>query len=125
MPRYVILEHDHPTLHWDLMIESGPVLRTWRLTRPPRPNDTIPVEASFDHRLVYLDYEGPISGGRGSVTRWDRGTCEIWEAEGNLHLRLDGERLSGEARIVSHDAGRGLLLQMQLEAGKSRHERQS
>ena len=27
MPRYVILEHDHPVLHWDLMLEAGGVLQ--------------------------------------------------------------------------------------------------
>src|SRR2546429_613448 len=37
MPRFVILEHDHPELHWDLMLEAGPVLRTWPLAAPPQP----------------------------------------------------------------------------------------
>ena len=23
MPRFVILEHDHPEVHWDLMLEAG------------------------------------------------------------------------------------------------------
>ena len=27
MPRYVVLEHDFPTLHWDLMLEFGSVLQ--------------------------------------------------------------------------------------------------
>src|SRR5437879_2020084 len=34
MRRFVILEHDHPQLHWDLMLEAGPALRTWRLSAP-------------------------------------------------------------------------------------------
>ena len=35
MPRFVILEHDYPELHWDLMLETAGALRTWRLLRPP------------------------------------------------------------------------------------------
>ena len=35
MPRFVILEHDHPVVHWDLMLEAGEALRTWRLAAPP------------------------------------------------------------------------------------------
>lgn len=77
MPRFVILEHDHPVRHWDLMLETGSILRTWRLAEPPRPGSVITAEATFDHRLHYLDYEGPVSGDRGTVTRWLAGTYEI------------------------------------------------
>lgn len=96
MPRYVILEHDHPSLHWDLMLESGEVLRTWRLTAPPEPGKAVAATATFDHRRVYLDYEGPISGNRGQVGRWDHGTF-TWQAseEDRLELELKGIRLRG------------------------------
>ena len=50
------------------------MLKTWACREPPQAGVEIPCEALADHRLAYLDYEGPISGGRGSVTRWDRGT---------------------------------------------------
>src|SRR5690242_19502936 len=63
MPRFVIVEHDHPTLHWDLMLEVGLVLRAWRLEALPRDGERISATAINDHRLLYLDYEGPISGG--------------------------------------------------------------
>ncbi len=76
MPRFVILEHDHPELHWDFMLEDAGVLKTWRLLERPQPGTSVPGEMSFDHRLKYLDYEGPISGNRGSVIRWDGGTYE-------------------------------------------------
>lgn len=74
MPRFVILRHDHPHLHWDFMLETGEVLRAWRLEREPLA-DAGPIAATAlaDHRLMYLDYEGPVSGGRGTVTRWDAG----------------------------------------------------
>jgi hypothetical protein len=77
MPRFVVLEHDHPVLHWDLMLECGQVLRTWRLAEPPAPGKTIRAEALADHRLHYLDYEGSVSGDRGSVKRHLRGTYDL------------------------------------------------
>ena len=96
MPRFVILTHDHPYLHWDLMLEAGPALRTWRLASLPAPGETAAATALGDHRRAYLDYEGPISGGRGTVTRWDGGTYEWIEARPErLEVRLDGARLRG------------------------------
>jgi hypothetical protein len=77
MPRFAILEHDHPELHWDLLLERGPVLRAWRLAQPPTQiGQTIAAVALAEHRLVYLDYEGPVSGNRGTVRRWDHGFYE-------------------------------------------------
>ncbi len=74
MPRFVILCHEnHRGAHFDFMLESGDVLKTWALPQPPASGVEIECEALADHRLAYLDYEGPVSGGRGSVARWDRG----------------------------------------------------
>jgi hypothetical protein len=106
MPRYVILEHDHPVLHWDLMLEAGAVLRTWRLTEPPASGRAVRAESSFDHRPHYLNYEGPISGGRGRVTRWDSGTF-TWTAvePGRVVLELHGTRLQGTALLEQLSGG--------------------
>jgi hypothetical protein len=104
--RYVILEHDHPQLHWDLMLEAGDVLRTWRLARPPRQGETVAAEAAFDHRPFYLDYEGPVSGNRGTVVRWDAGTFTwLEEGEDRVAVRLHGQRLRGEAMLRRGSAG--------------------
>ena len=35
MQQFVILRHDFPELHWDLMLEEEGVLKTWRLNAPP------------------------------------------------------------------------------------------
>jgi hypothetical protein len=101
MPRFVILEHDFPIPHWDLMLECGSILRTWRLARPPECDQVIEAEAAPDHRLIYLDYEGEISGERGNVRRWDRGTfvCSIDEPE-CIICRCSGSRLEGEMKLV-------------------------
>ncbi|HWY86049.1 MAG TPA: DNA polymerase ligase N-terminal domain-containing protein [Gemmataceae bacterium] len=102
MPRFVILEHDHPTLHWDLMLEAGLVLRTWRLAKPPEiSGPSIEASPLADHRVFYLDYEGPLSGQRGSVRRWDSGEYEpVAEIEGReIRIRLMGQRLHGMATL--------------------------
>jgi hypothetical protein len=105
MPRYVVLEHDWPVLHWDFMLESGEVLRTWRLAAPPRPGASVAAESLGDHRRAYLDYEGPVSGGRGTVTRWDAGTFSWEAADEGVAVWLDGARLRGRARIEADGAG--------------------
>ena len=74
MPRFVILEHDHPERHWDLMLEANGVLRTWRLHAAPELGNTVVATPSFDHRLAYLDYEGRhyvfgSNGGRDSTPK--------------------------------------------------------
>ena len=104
MPRYVILEHDYPERHWDFMLEAGEVLRTWKLTSPPQVGLAIPAEKSFDHRCLYLDYEGPISRGRGSVVRWDSGSFQtIAEENDRLMVRLNGKVMNEDA-IFARDA---------------------
>jgi hypothetical protein len=110
VPRFVILEHDHPTRHWDFLLEVGPVLRAWRLSAPPSPGTAVAAEASFDHRLIYLDYEGPISGGRGSVTRWDAGTYSGSIEETGLDVTVHGSRLRGTIRMSRDSAGGWWLL---------------
>jgi hypothetical protein len=97
MPRFVVLRHDIPGgVHWDFMLEKGASLATWSLPEPPDSARPITAEALPGHRLAYLDYEGPVSGGRGSVTRWDRGTYQVEEqTESGLTVVLSGERLRG------------------------------
>ncbi len=93
--RFVILTHDHPFLHWDLMLEEGDALTTYRLLEEPVSEGVVPAEALPPHRKAYLDYEGPVSGGRGTVTRWDRGTCEaISQCETEQVWRLEGTRIN-------------------------------
>ncbi len=91
------------------MLERGGVLATWALPQPPDSADAILVEALPDHRLAYLDYQGPISGGRGSVTRWDRGTCRVThQSDAELAVRLAGGKLTGRATLtrLPGEAGR-------------------
>ena len=85
------------------MLEADLVLQTWRLADVPQPGVGIPAERSFDHRLMYLDYEGPISGDRGAVTRWDQGNFEILiEEENRQMIHVQGKRLHGTVELVKH-----------------------
>lgn len=99
-PRFAVLTHDHPFLHWDLLLETGSVCRTWRLLADPA---TLPVEAEAigDHRPYYLTYEGPVSGDRGVVSRWDAGTYRVERRdEHRWVVELFGERLRGRIRLA-------------------------
>ena len=104
MPRFVVLEHRLPPsdarggLHWDLMLETPPVLRTWALSAAPARQVEIAVEPLPPHRLAYLDYQGPISGDRGTVERWDRGEFRWLSDElDRLEVAFAGQRLAGRA----------------------------
>ncbi|MFO0796437.1 MAG: DNA polymerase ligase N-terminal domain-containing protein [Gemmataceae bacterium] len=104
MPRFVVLSHDWPEPHFDLLLEAGPVLRAWRLRGEPGAA-AVPAEPNADHRLMYLDYEGPVSGGRGTVTRWDAGTFD-WVGDGpRVVVHLHGGRLTGRCVIGGGLAG--------------------
>jgi len=109
MPRFAVLRHDTPPgsprpVHWDFLLEDGDSLLTWALSEPPAAGRPIPAEPLPNHRPAYLDYEGPVSGNRGTVTRWDAGTFQ-WRQRGarKLAVTLDGRVLCGEAVLTRAD----------------------
>ena len=106
MPRFAVLAHDHPAPHWDLFLEAGPVLRSWRILSPFPSERPVAAEPTADHRLLYLDYEGPVSGGRGTVTRVDAGTF-TWQTDEPDHLVvwLNGAQFTGILTIQWTSAG--------------------
>ena len=100
MPRFVLLEHLWDGIHWDLMLEDGEALRTWAIDAPVVIGRDLPARALPDHRRIYLDYEGDISGDRGRVRRIDEGTycARLWSAV-LVRVRLEGAQLVGEAEL--------------------------
>ena len=89
------------------MLESGDVLRTWRLLPAPALECEVTAQPLGDHRTLYLDYEGPVSGNRGSVQRWDTGTYDIVaESSDRVCMRLRGRRLSGTSVLQKDRHGR-------------------
>ena len=101
MARFALLRHDSPRgLHWDFLLETGQQLRAWALPNLPQRGAELICEALSDHRLAYLDYEGEISGGRGSVTRWDQGSFDL-QCGGDPQwlIELHGEKLTGSVSL--------------------------
>lgn len=83
------------------MLELGGVLRTWAMEALPIAGESTAAEQLQDHRLAYLEYEGEISGERGSVSRVDAGEYEIdEETELAITARMTGQRLKGTLTLV-------------------------
>ncbi len=106
MPRFALLSHDHPAHHLDLLLQAGDVAWTWRLPAWPGAGDAVPAERIADHRLLYLTYEGEVSGGRGTVARLDGGEYAwVGLAPGRCIVRLEGVRLRGVLDLVEGQGG--------------------
>ena len=104
---YVVQQHTgYGPDHYDLMLQQGEALWTWRLDQPPG-SQPGPLNARriADHRLAYLTYEGPIGGGKGGEGgEGSRGRCRIVDRgrfrmrsleDGRLALELAGGDLAG------------------------------
>ena len=102
--RFVIQEHTTGDgVHWDLMLEKGDALATFRLEQPPETvlNGAVEAVKIFDHPLRFLTYEGPVQKGTGKVRIVDRGTCRLLdEAEDVITMDLQGETLRGSFTLT-------------------------
>ncbi len=100
MPRFSLLRHDYPTEHWDFFLECGDALRSWRLASRPAVGEDIAADPRPDHRKAYLDYEGPVSNGRGRVVQGDAGEFD-WKEDSitAVGVSLLGKWLAGEVRF--------------------------
>lgn len=109
--RYVVLFHDGWGVttaasqgrgpHFDWMFEADEGLRTWATVERLRLGEADAAEAAELplHRAAYLDYEGPVSGDRGSVRRVEQGTFRV--------LLDTADRF--EVEVVGDRAGRLIL----------------
>lgn len=83
------------------MLEWGDVLRTWSLERPPDLPGEIVATGLPDHRKQFLDYEGPVSAGRGVVSRWDFGTYRLLEEScQTVQAELLGPKVAGRVTLT-------------------------
>ncbi|MBI85274.1 MAG: hypothetical protein CMJ81_18935 [Planctomycetaceae bacterium] len=103
--QFVILRHEMPPesdrgLHWDLMLEQAGVLRTWALSEEPRIGSTIQGLLLDDHRLAYLEFEGEVTGGRGIVTAWMKGTYKLY-GEDTTQFVIDLLTPNWTSRVVA------------------------
>ena len=99
--------------HFDWMFESDGALRTWAtppidLWQDAELVKAAPIETECEplanHRLAYLDYEGEVSRGRGSVARQTAGTYQLMEDRPD-HFRVvlrwlqEGKKRTAEVEI--------------------------
>lgn len=107
---FVVLRHmDREGTHYDLMIDDGERLATWKFARPPETAQDSPLVCRRigDHRRIYLEYEGPISGDRGEVRRHDLGRCETEvQSPDRWRVEFGGQMVKGayELSRISDDA---------------------
>ncbi len=98
---FVLLKHDLPEgsaidSHWDLMIQDGDHLATWRLKFDLFQTAQQTAERIDNHRLTYLTFEGPISNNRGTVRRAVRGEFRVYTW---TDANISGE-LHGQANVI-------------------------
>ena len=104
--QYVLLLHQLAAgAHWDLGLDIGPALATWQLLTDPAAlmtGQAIAARRLQDHRLAYLDYEGPVAGDRGHVQQIDRGLwLPIEQTPSRWTFRLDGALLIGRFELTA------------------------
>jgi hypothetical protein len=82
--------------HFDWMFEGESGLQTWSTPRALRRDVDDAIEATELplHRTAYLDYEGPVSGDRGTVRRVEAGRFRFrHRSEDRWELDVQGDRV--------------------------------
>lgn len=119
---FVVLAHtfpaDHPREdHFDWMFSNGTSLLTWSSYELVEYGQTVSATRLADHRLAYLEYEGPVSGNRGYVRRIEQGTYRRLLAEANQYrFELQGERFRG---VLSFTLRQAPNWQLEFQPGAS------
>jgi DNA ligase D-like protein (predicted 3'-phosphoesterase) len=141
-PIFVIQQHAARSLHFDFRLEADDVLKSWAVPKGPstNPSDKRLAMPTEDHPIEYAEFEGVIPRGEygaGPVIVWDHGTYEnvtvdregreipVPKAidEGELKVRLYGEKLSGNYVLVRTGGGdreRWLLIKERGEGADAR-----
>jgi DNA ligase D-like protein (predicted 3'-phosphoesterase) len=114
--RFVVQLHDATTLHFDLRLQAGDVLRSWAVPRGPSMDPAerrlaVPVE---DHSLSAGEFEGVHEDhrrGTGAVIIWDEGTVDILRDEpDHLSFALHGHKLNGRFGLTRTGERRWILV---------------
>lgn len=104
---FVIQKHIRQAdVHWDLMLEQGDCLQTWRIDTPPDKigDDAVNAEKIFDHPLRFLTYEGAVNKSKGTVKIADRGFFTTIESNNNIiTLEMNGNILQGKFCLKHKD----------------------
>ncbi len=97
--KFVIQKHTRgEEVHWDLMLEAGETLETYRLSLPPGKltQEKCSAVKIFEHPLRFLTYEGPVNKGEGNVEIAESGTYNLLQQKPDyIEMELAGEILQG------------------------------
>jgi DNA ligase D-like protein (predicted 3'-phosphoesterase) len=116
MARFVVQLHDATSLHFDLRLQVGELMRSWAVPKGPSLDPAvrrlaIPVE---DHSRSAGEFEGVHEGqvrGSGAVIIWDEGTVQILRDEPNhLSFVLHGQKLTGRFGLTQTGERRWILV---------------
>lgn len=109
--KFVIHFHSTETDHYDFMLEKDDFLLTWRIDLIEYNKMLKGEQASavkiHDHNRKYLDYQGPVSCGRGHVKLIDSGEYRL---SGSSIFSLQGKILSGTLTIKAGNNGNDIFL---------------
>ena len=107
--KFVIHKHTQGNnTHWDLMIEDGDKLKTWRLDNPPEKLTTEKTKAIQidDHDKKFLTYQGPVNNGTGTAEIVDEGICTIEATTNNeIIINFEGKILKGNFQLTTFKNG--------------------
>ena len=95
------------------MLEMQSVLRTWALDDQLTSAGPMTTKAHplADHRLTYLEFEGPLGRERGSVRQVESGIYEFFREDADcVRFRLSGRKIAG-------------MVEIRLQAGKDSYWR--
>jgi len=109
--RFTISLHISEFTHYDLFMEKAEYLETWSLNanflEEFQRGKTVTLEEKPPHRNIYLDYEGEISGNRGSLKIFDKGTYIL---KNDIYI-IKGSKIRGNLKIlrINGECGTGTL----------------
>ncbi|OGD48825.1 DNA ligase [Candidatus Bathyarchaeota archaeon RBG_16_57_9] len=134
-PIFVVQKHAASSLHYDLRLESGGVLKSWAVPKGPSMDPAVKRLAvpTEDHPMAYAGFEGVIPEGNygaGTVIVWDRGTFANLKEDkgfaaslddGHATFRLDGVKLRGGfALLRTGEGGKPGWLFFKMKDGEAR-----
>ncbi|WP_257658088.1 non-homologous end-joining DNA ligase [Parapedobacter lycopersici] len=119
--RFVVQQHRATSLHYDLRLEMGGVLKSWAVPKGPSIDPAVKRLAMMteDHPFDYRNFEGVIPKGNygaGAMIIWDEGTYQPvgnagtkteqdremrrqWH-KGAMKFKLNGSKLKGEYALA-------------------------
>jgi DNA ligase D-like protein (predicted 3'-phosphoesterase) len=114
--RFVVQLHDATTLHFDLRLQTGDVLRSWAVPKGPSldPAERRLAVPVADHSLEAGEFEGVHEGARrgtGAVIIWDEGSAEIVRDDpDHVSFALAGHKLAGRFGLTRTGERRWILV---------------